>query len=93
MAERITWDDDIKSFFTQMDVGCMRAKGLDLSDYATVKSRAGDILDQLKMRVDNPNRGMPKGDRPWPQERIDAFEAWIKDCAPKTQADPGPPCP
>ena len=86
MADRVTWDDDIQFFFTQMDVGCMRAKNFDLSDYQTVKDRAEDILDQVKMRLENPNRGMPKGGRPWPQEKIDTFEAWWKDGAPKSRA-------
>ena len=93
MAERITWEDDIKDFFTQMDVGCMRARGLDLSDYETVKTNADRILDQLKRKVKNPNTGMPKGDRAWPAEKIEAFETWKDDCAPETKDDPGPPCP
>ena len=86
MAERVTWDDDIKDYFTQMDVGCMRARNLDLSDYEMVKTRATGILNQLKARVADPNRGMPKGGRAWPQEKIDTFEAWIKDGAPKSRA-------
>lgn len=85
MADRVTWDDDIQHFFTQMDVGCMRARNLDLSDYEMVKGRATGILSQLKLRVTDPNRGMPKGGRPWPQEKIDKFEAWIKDGAPKSR--------
>jgi hypothetical protein len=93
MADRVTWED-IKPFFTQMDVGCMRARNLDLSDYEMVKNRATSILGQLKLRVQDPTRGMPKGGRPWPQERIDKFEAWIKDGFPKNgPADPGPPSP
>ena len=91
MAERITWDDDIKDFFTQLDVGCMRARGsVDLSDYESVKSMASVILKQLNLRVTDPTRGMPKGDRPWPREKIDAFEQWTKDGFPRTQDDPVP---
>lgn len=86
MADRVTWDDDIKDYFTQMDVGCMRARNLDLSDYDAVKNRATSILGQLKLRVQDPNRGMPKGGRPWPQDKIDKFEAWIKDGFPKSAA-------
>lgn len=93
---RITWDDDIHEYFTQMDVGCMRAaRSLDLSDYQQVKARAADILERLKIRVTDPDdiQGMPKGGRAWPPEKIEAFEKWISDCCPKTQTDPGPPCP
>lgn len=81
MADRVTWEDDIKHFFTQMDVGCMRSRPtpLDLTDYKNVKDKAPAILFQLKRRRDAPpgqNIGMPKGGRPWPQEKIDKFEAW-----------------
>jgi len=94
MADRVTWEDDIKHYFTQMDVGCMRARNLDLSEYEAVKSRATSILGQLKLRVQDPTRGMPKGGRPWPQERIDKFEAWMKDGFPKSATtDPGPATP
>ena len=85
MADRVTWDDNIKNFFTQMDVGCMRAKNFDLSEYETVKERADDILYQVKLRVTNPNAGMPKGGRAWPQDKIDTFEAWMKDGAPRSR--------
>ena len=89
MADRVTWEDDIKHYFTQMDVGCMRARNLDLSEYDAVKNRATSILSQLKLRVQDPTRGMPKGGRPWPQNRIDNFEAWMKDGFPKGgTADP-----
>jgi hypothetical protein len=92
MADRVTWENDIKHFFTQMDVGCMRARNLDLSDYEMVKTRATSILSQLKLRASRPteNVGMPKGGRPWPQERIDKFEAWKNAGFPKNGTDPGP---
>ena len=94
MADPVTWEHDIKHFFTQMDVGCMRARNLDLSDYETVKNRATGILNQLKLRVQDPNRGMPKGGRPWPQEKIDKFQTWINDGFPKGgTTDPTPPNP
>jgi hypothetical protein len=89
MADPITWEKDIKHYFTQMDVGCMRARNLDLSEYDAVKNRATSILSQLKLRVQDPTRGMPKGGRPWPQDRIDNFESWMKNGFPK--GDPGPP--
>jgi hypothetical protein len=93
MAGRITWDNEIKDFFNQLDVGCMRARGLDLSDYSSVKARAKGILKQLQDRVKDPNTGMPKGDRPWPQDKIKKFADWIDDCCPQTETDPRPPCP
>lgn len=89
MADPITWETHIKHYFTQMDVGCMRARNLDLSEYDAVKNRATSILSQLKLRVQDPTRGMPKGGRPWPQDRIDNFESWMKNGFPK--GDPSPP--
>ena len=92
MADPVTWEE-VKDFFTQLDVGCMRARGLDLSDYDAVKSKADSILFQVKRRAANPdqNVGMPKGGRPWPQERIDRFEAWKNAGFPKGGPAPGPP--
>ena len=92
MADPVTWEE-IKDFFTQLDVGCMRARGLDLSDYDAVKSKADSILFQVKRRAANPdqNVGMPKGGRPWPQEKIDRFEAWKNAGFPKGGTAPGPP--
>ena len=89
MADLVTWEDDIKHFFTQMDIGCMRSRtpSLDLSNYEAVKDRAGRIMDQLQMRADNPtkNVGMPKGGRPWPPEKIAKFQAWIDAGFPKNK--------
>ena len=87
MADPVTWEDDIKHFFTQMDIGCMRSRPspLDLADYDNVKQRADSILFQLKRRAANPDKdmGMPKGGRPWPPEKIAKFEAWKNAGFPK----------
>ena len=89
---RYTWEDDIKHFFTQMNVGCMRSRRspLDLADYDSVKTKAVDILEQLELRVRDPTQGMPRGGRPWPQDKIDKFKEWMKDGFPRSRtADPG----
>jgi hypothetical protein len=87
MAERITWDNEIKDYFTQLDIGCMRARSLDLSDYASVKIKVARIFEMVQ------SGKMPKGDRCWPQEKIDRFKSWKDDGCPKTETDPGPPAP
>ena len=84
---RITWDDDIQLFFTQIDIACMGARGLNLDDYESVKARKDDILDRVS------DGSMPEGGPPWPPEKVQEFRDWIADCCPKTQTDPGPPCP
>jgi hypothetical protein len=83
--EKPTWDDDIEGFFTQLDVGCMRNVSggfvdppLDLGDYESVKKNAAKIYDAvLKKR-------MPRGDRPWPDEKVAAFKKWMDDNTPKS---------
>jgi hypothetical protein len=87
----VNWDDNIKHFFTQMDIGCMRSRNIDLSDYSAVKDNADKILFQLTEHVKNPNRGMPKGGRAWPPGKIKDFEDWMKAGFPKSKTDPGPP--
>ena len=89
---RVNWEDDIKHFFTQLDIGCMRARNVDLSDYQTVKEKAVPILNQLTLRASRPNDnvGMPKGGRPWPPDKIKAFKDWKDDGFPRTATDPPP---
>ena len=81
--EKPTWDDDIEGFFTQLEIGCMRNVGgfdppLDLGDYESVKTNAGKVYDAvLKKR-------MPRGDRPWPDEKVAVFKKWIDNGTPKS---------
>jgi hypothetical protein len=79
MAERITWESVIKDFFTQLDVGCMRArdKGLDLSDYDSVTKFKTEILGRVR------SGSMPKGGPRWPDEKVATFENWINDGCPE----------
>lgn len=96
MPDPVTWEDDIKHYFTQLDVGCMRAKQpnpFDLADYEAVKRKASAILSRLKLRVNQPDSefGMPKGGRAWPPDKIANFEAWIAAGFPKNKPDPSPP--
>jgi hypothetical protein len=83
--ENPTWDDDISGFFTQLDIGCMRDVAmfnppLDLSDYESVKSYAARINDAVSK-----NR-MPKGDRPWPDEKKAVFKKWVDSGTPKSSS-------
>ena len=80
MAE-ITWDDDIKDYFTQLDIGCMRSNGpkIDLGNYDVVKKNAVRIHDAVK------EGRMPKDARKWPQGKIDNFEAWKDAGCPKSK--------
>jgi hypothetical protein len=45
MADRVTWEKDIQDLFTQLDIGCMRARGtVDLSSYQSVKDRFQGVV-------------------------------------------------
>jgi hypothetical protein len=71
MAEQITWEDDIKDLFTQLDIGCMRARGtVDLSSYESVKK----LFNPIFIRVENGS--MPKGGPAWPKEKVDLLKKW-----------------
>ena len=89
MPDPVTWEDDVKHFFTQMDVGCMRARALplDLASYESVRDAATRILGQVRKRAnakpEDGDVGMPKGGRPWSKERIEKFEQWITDKFPR----------
>ena len=80
--ENPTWDDDIEGFFTLLDVGCMRDAPvnppLDLGDYESVKTNAERIKNAVK------NGYMPRGDRPWSEEKKAVFQKWIDNKMPKS---------
>jgi hypothetical protein len=75
--ENPTWETDIKDFFTQMEIGCMRnvsgfTPPMDLGDYESVKQHSARIFDAV-------DKGrMPRGDRPWPREKVATFDRWMK---------------
>jgi hypothetical protein len=73
---------DIYPLFTDKDVRGM-SKFFDLRSFGDVKARSEQISDRI--------RGIggsvmppppPYGDGPRPQEKIDLFEAWVKEGCP-----------
>jgi len=73
---------DIYPLFTDKDVQGM-SKAFDLRSFGDVKTRSKQIFDRI--------RGIggsvmppppPKGGGPWPQEKIDLFEAWVNEGCP-----------
>ena len=85
MAEQITWDDDIKGYFTQLDIGHMRSAPswaqIDLANYDEVKENAQRIYEAVDAGR------MPKESRKWPQGKIDNFKAWWDDNCPKSKTE------
>jgi hypothetical protein len=79
MAKPTSFRDDILPLFTERDIRAM-SKAFNLSNYDDVKAHAAAIYDRI--------RGVggavmppppPRGDGPWPQERIDLFGRWMEE--------------
>ena len=79
MAKPTSFQDDILPLFTERDIRAM-SKAFNLSNCDDVKAHAAAIYDRI--------RGIggavmppppPKGDGPWPQERIDLFGRWMDE--------------
>lgn len=70
-----TWVGEVKSYFTQMEIGCMSFR-LDLGNYDDVKAYATEILRRVRLPPTDPGF-MPKGGRPWKPGQADRFAAWI----------------
>jgi hypothetical protein len=82
MANLTSFEADIRPFFTDRDVHAM-SKAFNLANYDDVKTHAAIIYDRI--------RGIggsvmppppPRGEGPWPQERIELFAKWMSDGCP-----------
>jgi hypothetical protein len=82
MSKSISFETDIRPFFTERDIQAM-SKAFNLANYDDVKTHAAAIFDRI--------RGIggavmppppPKGEGPWAQSRIDLFAKWIADGCP-----------
>jgi hypothetical protein len=66
----VGFDADIRPLFRDSDVRAMRF-AFDLRAYDDVVTHADDILDRLRA-------GDMPCDDPWPADRIDLFERWVR---------------
>jgi hypothetical protein len=76
----ITWNDPIKGQFTPFDIGHMKqvtGNALKLDDYESVKTWAGQILDQVN------TDSMPPGS-PWSATYKQNFQDWINAGCPES---------
>jgi tyrosinase len=65
--------DHIQYFFDAPDIDCMRQqRGIDLTNYESVKKNAQGIYFQVKS-----GRMPPQPDRRWPANRVITFRNWI----------------
>jgi hypothetical protein len=82
MAQRTSYEADIRPLFTERDVRAM-SKAFNLASYSDVKTHAAVIYDRI--------RGIggavmppppPRGEGPWAQSSIQLFASWIADGCP-----------
>ncbi|KAK1755500.1 hypothetical protein QBC47DRAFT_401670 [Echria macrotheca] len=72
-ADGITWDKDVKDYFTDADVECMKEKrNFDLSEKEDVKKNAKKIYEVTKS-----GRMPADRTRTWSAERVANFKAWM----------------
>jgi hypothetical protein len=65
----VSWTN-IRGYFRQSDIDCMKKQGLDLSDCKTVGENAAEIYIML-------SQGRMPPDGKWPQNQIDDFRNWM----------------
>jgi hypothetical protein len=79
MAKLTSFQADIRPLFTERDIQGMK-KAFNLASYDDVKVHAAAIYDRI--------RGIggtvmppppPRGEGPWPQDRIELFAKWMAD--------------
>ncbi len=66
----LSFTKDIATLFRTYDIDEMKAYGMDLSSYFSVKEHAQDIYGRL-MAKDMPC------DQPWSDENITKFKEWV----------------
>lgn len=76
----VTWTNDIKNMFTQLDIDHMKSKGIDLSSYESVKINAVAIYT----RVNSGSMPPPgSGEDPWTSDMVTTFGCWIQQNCPQ----------
>ena len=82
--ESPTWENSIKNFFNAGDIACMKARGLDLGDFQTVKDNAQDIARSVA------TGHMPPGN-PWSEAKVAAFQRWVAQGTERGETTPTNP--
>ena len=69
-AQKITWENNIKGFFTKRDIGCMLWK-FNLGEKQSVQDNAGEIYEVVK------DGAMPLNEARWNGTQVDMFKKWM----------------
>ena len=83
-VENPTWHQNIKFFFREFDINCMKEKGIQLNIYDDVKNKSSSIYSRVKRREGE--RKMPM-DLTWHMERVKTFKNWTKNDFPVGQTE------
>ena len=79
MAKVTSYESDIRPLFTERDIQAM-SKAINLASYDDVKAHAAVIYNRIRgiggIVMPPPP---PRGECPWPQERIQLFARWMAD--------------
>lgn len=65
-----TWQSPISGYFTPKDVACMSQYGIQLNQYASVKTNAEAIYGKVSTGA------MPLHEQPWSTDMISTFYTW-----------------
>jgi hypothetical protein len=83
MTTQTSFAADIRPLFTDRDIAGM-SKAFNLANYDDVKAHSRQIYDRI--------RGIggavmppppPRGEGPWPEERIELFGRWLSEGCPR----------
>ena len=69
----LSFAQDIRPMFTDLDVAHMKSGGLDLSDYESVKAQADAIYTAVSNGTMPPK---PSGEARWSSEMCARFKQW-----------------
>src|SRR5580698_3531205 len=79
MARLTSYQSDIRPLFTERDIRAM-SKAFNLASYDDVKTHAAAIYDRIRgIGGDVMPPPPPRGQGPWPQDRIELFARWMAD--------------
>jgi hypothetical protein len=79
MATLTSYQTDIRPLFTERDIRAM-SKAFNLASYDDAKAHAAAIYDRIRGIGGNVMPPPPpRGEGPWPQDRIELFARWMAD--------------
>jgi hypothetical protein len=75
----VSFNNDIKPLFREIDVEHMKRYSVVLDDYAYMSDGAGDHRNAKAVLSTLTEKKMPPGGPFWPQDQLDLFAKWMSD--------------